>query len=110
MSTSSSRCRSGKTLGVLVGKVLKGLKKKRLTEEDIRDIWRSAAGEKASSHSRPVSMRKSVLRVNVDDSAWLYELTLAKKDILGKLREASKAKKIKEIRFRIGEIKNGKKD
>ena len=77
----------------------------RLNEEDITKIWERVVGEKASSHTRPVSFNKAGLVVNVDGSAWLYELTLEKQKILKKLEEYLKGKKIKDIRFRIGEIK-----
>ena len=77
----------------------------RLNEEDITKIWERVVGEKASNHTRPVSFNKADLVVNVDGSAWLYELTLEKQKILKKLEEYLKGKKIKDIRFRIGEIK-----
>jgi predicted nucleic acid-binding Zn ribbon protein len=44
--------------------------------------------------------------VDVDGSAWLYELTLRKKMILGKLAGKFGKKDLKNIRFRIGDIKN----
>ena len=77
----------------------------RLNEEDITKIWEKVVGEKASGHTLPVSFKRAGLVVNVDCSAWLYELTLEKQDILKKLEEYLKGKKIKDIRFRIGEIK-----
>jgi hypothetical protein len=41
----------------------------------------------------------------VDHSSWLYELTVGKKQILKKMEEALKSKKIKEITLRIGELR-----
>ena len=79
--------------------------KDKVGEEEIVGAWREAVGEAASKHSRPASLKKGSISVNVDGSAWLYELTLKKKEILEKLEEKIKGKKIKEIRFRIGEIK-----
>lgn len=79
--------------------------KGRLTEEEVAFLWGEAAGEKAAKHSRPVSVKKAVLTVNVDGSSWLYELTTKKKEIIKKLEDKFEGKKIKEIRFRIGEIK-----
>jgi predicted nucleic acid-binding Zn ribbon protein len=90
----------------LLKKVLKDLKKKgRLTEEEMAAAWEGAAGSRAAKHTKPVSIRRSVLVVNVDGSPWLYELTTRKKDILAKLGGAIKHKKIKGIRFRIGETR-----
>jgi len=79
--------------------------KGRLTEEEVALLWGEAAGEKASRHSRPVAFIKAVLTVNVDGSSWLYELTTRKREIIKKLESKFAGKKVKEIRFRIGEIK-----
>ncbi len=77
----------------------------RFTEEEIASVWARAAGRKAAKHTRPVSLRRSVLIVNVDGSGWLYELTTKKREIIKKLaRRGIAGKKIKEIRLRIGEI------
>ncbi|MFA5146496.1 MAG: DciA family protein [Candidatus Omnitrophota bacterium] len=85
--------------------IIAGLKKdKAVTEEDIRAAWRRAAGRKAACHTRPVAIRRAELVVNVDDSGWLYELTLKKKDILKKLSVKLKKKKIRNVRFRIGDV------
>jgi len=94
------------SLEEVVKGVLKGLGGGgRLTEEEMSRAWRSAAGKRAAGHSRPVSLRKALLVVNVDGSGWLYELTLKKKEILEKLEGSLKGKKIRYIRFRIGEVK-----
>jgi len=47
--------------------------------------------------------RKGILGVSVDSSAQLYSLTLQKEGLLVKLNRQSSA--VKDIRFRIGEIK-----
>jgi predicted nucleic acid-binding Zn ribbon protein len=95
--------KTGSLKSVLKG-IIKDLGKKRLTEEEIKKAWGSAVGKKAASHTKPVSLKKARLVVNVDRSAWLYELTLKKREILEKLQAKLEAKKIKEIRFRIGEV------
>jgi hypothetical protein len=41
----------------------------------------------------------------VDNSSWLFELTLKKRIILKKLQAGLEGKKLKDIRFRIGDIK-----
>ena len=93
--------------------IISGLRQKgRPTQEEIADAWREAAGKRGATHSRPVSLKKPTLVVNVDGSSWLYELTTKKKEILQKLGKSLKEAKIKDIRFRIGEVKDekGKKD
>ncbi|MFA5143186.1 MAG: DUF721 domain-containing protein [Candidatus Omnitrophota bacterium] len=95
-----------KTIGDIVKKVIKTLRsKKGVTEEEIVKAWGEAVGRQAAGHTRPVSVRRSVLMVNVDDSGWLYELTTKKRDILKKLEGRMGAKPLKGLRLRIGEIK-----
>jgi predicted nucleic acid-binding Zn ribbon protein len=53
---------------------------------------------KERRHAKCNSLRDGVLIVEVDSSAWLYQLSLKKDVLLKKLG-------LKDIRFRIGEIK-----
>lgn len=93
-------------LGDVLKKIIGGITKKGgFTEEDVDAAWDSAVGEKAARHSKPRSLQGSRLIVNVDDSSWLYELTVRKKEILKKLGEILKSSKIKDITLRIGELK-----
>ncbi|MBI5124121.1 MAG: DUF721 domain-containing protein [Candidatus Omnitrophica bacterium] len=75
------------------------------TEEDMAAAWERVVGVRAAGHSRVRSFRGSRLVVNVDGSSWLYELTIEKKSILKKLSSEIKGKKIKDITFRIGDLK-----
>jgi len=79
--------------------------KGRFSEEEIAGLWAESAGEAAARHSKPVAFKKAVLTVNVDGSSWLYELTTKKKEIIKKLEGKFANKKVREIRFRIGEVK-----
>lgn len=93
-----------------IGDVLKETLKKlispsRPSEEGVLILWSAAAGADAAKHSKPITIKKSELLVNVDGSSWLYELTLRKKAILKGLEGKFGKKVIKNIRFRIGEIK-----
>ena len=79
--------------------------KGKFTEEDLVAAWEVAVGERAASHSRPMALIGSRVVINVDDSGWLYELTIQKKELLKKLSEELKTKRVKDMTFRIGEIK-----
>ena len=92
------------SLGDIVKGVIKDLGKKRVTEEDMAKAWEETAGKKAAKHTKPVSLKKARLTVNVDSSVWLYELSTRKKELVAGLTEKLDKKKIKEIRFRVGEI------
>ena len=90
----------------LLKKIISGIGDRgALTEEDVRAAWDAAVGEKAAAHSRPRTLKGSRVIVSVDGSSWLYELTIRKKEILKKMEELLKNKKIKEITLRIGELK-----
>ena len=71
---------------------------------NIEKIWKEVAGEKAFVHSRPASLRKKKLVINVDGSSWLYELTLRKEELLAGLKRGLGKNKVKELQFRIGEL------
>ena len=77
----------------------------RVSEEEMAEAWEEAVGAQAATHSRPVSLRRGELIVNVDGSSWLYELTLKKRGITEKLTAKLRKGKLKNIRFRIGEVK-----
>jgi len=96
-------------LSRLINKVVEGLSGGgRPGEEEIESAWRRAVGEAAAKYSRPVSLSKASLVVNVASSSWLYELTVRKKEIVKALEKELKGKKIKELRFRIGDIGEAK--
>lgn len=92
----------------ILKKLLKRLgKKERLTEEEMVSAWAEVVGTQAAAHSRPASFRRARLVVNVDDSGHLYELTLKKKDVITELEGRLKGRRLKDIRFRIGEVRKG---
>ncbi len=100
---------SPKKLESLLKKVMKDLGKKgKLTEEVMAEIWKEAVGENASKHTKPKSIKKGTLFITVDDSSWMYDLTLKKRDIVSSLDGKLKGRKVKDIRFRIGVIKDNK--
>jgi len=77
----------------------------RLGKEEIEKMWEEAAGQAAAKHSKPVSLKRAILIVNVDGSSWLYELTTKKRDIIKRLGPEGAGRSIKDIRLRIGDIK-----
>jgi len=95
-----------KSIENIVKDVIKELSGKgRVSEEEIRGAWEAAAGHRAAAHTKPVSIKKSILTVNIDNSGWLYELTIKKGKLLSKLDGKIRGKQLKGLRFRIGEIK-----
>lgn len=90
--------------GVVKSIIKKLDKQSRLTSDDVEKAWKQAAGKKAASHTKPASLRKKQLVINVDGSSWLYELTLKKAELLAGLKKKLGGDKIEELRFRIGEL------
>ena len=71
------------------------------TSDDIENIWKKVAGKKAFSHTKPASLRKKRLVINVDGSTWLYELTLKKDELLAGLKKELGEDKIKKPKLKV---------
>ncbi len=91
-----------KILHNLIGSIEKKDSKKK---EKILKVWQKTAGEKAYSHTRPVSIRRKTLIIEIDSSTWLYALNLKKRDLLKEIKKELQEYKIEDIRFRVGDIK-----
>lgn len=95
----------------VVKKIISGLEKKEKEESDILRAWEKAAGRGASKHTKPAFLKAKRLIVNVSDSSWLYKLTLEKDRLIEKFNANAKGrKKIKELQFRIGTVKEIKEE
>lgn len=69
------------------------------------EAWQSVAGDSAKDHSQPVSFRRGKLVIVVENSVWLYKMTLEKRILLKKFNEKYEGrKKAEEIRFRVGVV------
>jgi len=69
--------------------------------------WQSVAGDEAKDHSQPVSFKKGKLIIVVENSVWLYKMTLEKRTLLKKFNEQYEGrKKAEDIRFRVGVVEN----
>lgn len=74
----------------------------RLDPEKVEKIWKEIVGPKACKHTKIVYLTKNKIRVNVDTSAWLYELNFKKKEIRDAVK---KAFGIEDFKIRVGDIK-----
>ncbi len=93
-------------IGVVLESVLKKLGlDRRLREAKISQEWARIVGAKIAQHSKPVAVKGRVLFVNVDSSVWLSELRrFFKEKMLEQLHSELGEERIRDIRFRIGEI------
>lgn len=66
-------------------------------------LLKKAFSKKEQQHIKFNYFKKDIIGLKVDSSTWQYILNLQKEDLLTKLRKISPT--IKDIRFRLGEIK-----
>ena len=93
------------TLGDILPEVVRRLEKEKNPSKETIDLeWKTVAGDSAFKHSRAASLRKKVLTIRVDSSAWLQELDLQKRKLLKGLKRVFGKDRISEIRFKIGEF------
>ena len=93
-----------------VGEVLKRIFSRRglirkMKEMSALGLWKEVVGEKVDRHTHPLSIKKGKLFVNVDSSGWLVQLTYLKNEIIAEFNKKKGDKAIKDIYFRLGEIK-----
>jgi hypothetical protein len=88
-----------------VTSVMQGLqaKKTRTRGDEPGALLKKVLTKKELGHIKFNYFKKGILSLCVDSSSWLYNLNLKKEDLLFELNKKSSA--IKDIRFRIGEIK-----
>lgn len=70
---------------------------------DVYEAWDKKIS-KYAKHAQVVSVQDDLIVVNVDNSVYLQELMLRKKEILNELNKGLKSKTIKDIRFKQGSI------
>ena len=92
-----------------IGAILKQIIKKLDTKthgarEELTGAWKKSISQAAVFHTRPVALKKKVLTIEVDSSTWLYMLSLNKKSTLDSMKKILGSDRIKDIKFRMGEI------
>jgi len=88
--------------------VIKDLQDKRQkpSSDSPAGLLKNTFSNKELKHLQFSAIKKGILNIKVDSSAWLYYLNLKKKSLLTKCAE--KSPEIKDIRFSIGDIKTGR--
>jgi hypothetical protein len=74
----------------------------RLSTVRLRQSWGAIVGRDAARRSRPDSVTGGTLRVIVDNSPWLHELTLREPDLTTKVR--ARFPEIRALRFTLGAV------
>jgi len=74
----------------------------RLTHLRLRQAWGSLVGRDVARRSRPDAFAGGTLRVVVDNSPWLQELTLRDAELTAKVRE--RFPEVRAVRFTLGAL------
>lgn len=84
----------------VVSRVVQNLEEKN-RNVDILKTWEKAVGKKIAKHTKPISLKKGVMVINVDRIGWLFELNMLRPFILKKLKKFSN---LESLKFRIGKV------
>ncbi len=90
---------SGKSLASAIDEVIETFSLERVRQYDAVTRWNEIVGEQIARVTEPVRIEKGTLIVRVSNGPWRNELTLMKSGILGKVNNALKGEKIRDIRF-----------
>jgi hypothetical protein len=94
---------SGKRGPTPLGTLLEGSGKLRGKSDRMdRGRWTSLVGERIGARTRPGSLRNGCLTIHVASAVWAQELSLLSTPILERL--VHDGFKVKELRFRVGDI------
>jgi predicted nucleic acid-binding Zn ribbon protein len=86
----------------IIPQVIENLSGKRPNSaRNIHEVWKIVVKEGAQ-HSTVTDFKKGVLRINVDSSAWLYQLNMHKAAFLKGLK--SELPEITDIVYKVGKI------
>ena len=78
---------------------------KRIKECAILSFWNDAVGENIALHTKPLKVYDGRMTVLVESSSWTQELTFLKSGIMERLNSTIGKKVIKDIYFKIGNVK-----
>lgn len=98
------RADRSQTVAELLPKLMQRLGlSERVQEEEIIHAWTALVGEFIAAHSCPRNLRDGILYVQVLQPSLHYELDrIAKPEIVRKLKQRFGARKIRDVRFRLG--------
>ncbi len=87
---------------VLKREIIKGARRRRKVDARVRAKWDEVVGEDIARRTSPVSFRAHVLRVRVESSALLGELSgIYKKELLATMAEGDNAVSVRTIEFEL---------
>ena len=91
---------------LLSGLLFKMQSEGRPSLEEVTEVWKQLAGERAAAASWPRRLNRRRLVVEVENSGWMHELRMKKLQLQEGLIEMIGAGRVKELSFRIGDKRN----
>lgn len=76
----------------------------KMAEHRLLAAWPEIVGSQVAAHTHPTEIRAKTLRVVVDSSPWLHELTLLKPALLDKLARHADRTLVCDVLFTIGDL------
>jgi predicted nucleic acid-binding Zn ribbon protein len=73
-------------------------------DANLEAAWKGAAGEQLARFSRAARVRRGKLEVTVSNSTTMQELSFQKLQILAELGRSLPDARIRDLRFRVGDI------
>ena len=70
-------------------------------------MWPAVVGRQVAAYTRPVNISRQKMTVEVNDSTWLYHLTLLKHKIIIDFNIYARAQILQEIKFINADFKSG---
>lgn len=94
------------TIGEILGKLPV---KDKVKEYGLWKVWDKLAGEAVSRHCQPDRLKDGILFLKVDSPVWMQQLQFMKSLIIDKVNGYMGANAIRDARFQIGKLGQGKK-
>ena len=87
---------------VLKREIMRGARQRRKVDARVRAKWEEVVGPEIASRAVPVAFRAHVLRVRVESSALLSELSgIYRKELLSAMAEGDNAVSVRTIEFEL---------
>lgn len=93
---------SAESISTILKRVIKKGHLSKMKEASIKMGWDGFVGKEVARHTAPAFLKKGILFVQVDSSAWAYELsTHLKSIILKNINEGMGEDLVKDIHFKV---------
>jgi len=92
-----------KKLGDMLSDTVMSVKKAGKRNKNLREKWKTVAGEVISDHTEVGMVKGGVLYIEVDSAMWLHHVSSFKKEeLLASMQREFKRGYISDIKFRVG--------